>query len=151
MNFEISATQKQIDNGYMEIGKQVFSQEKDNPDSPVAERCRNIIEEQQAISDLDAKIQQIKTDVQTNATSSAAPLKKVCINCGTEVVGGSKFCPSCGTPMNLLKTLNFRLMLLTYILSTMSFQLYYCPAWRWMWKSNDKMSKALYGMNLAPD
>jgi len=81
LNFEISATQKQIDNGYMEIGKQVFSQEKDNPDSPVAERCRNIIEEQQAISDLDAKIQQIKTDVQTNATSSAAPLKKFCINC----------------------------------------------------------------------
>jgi len=100
LNYEISATQKQIDNGYLEIGKQVFSQEKDNTDSPVAELCRNIIAAQQTILDLDVKIQQIKTDVQTSAAASAAPSKKFCTSCGAEVVGGSKFCPGCGAPMN---------------------------------------------------
>ena len=100
LNYEISATQKQIDTEYMEIGKLIFSQEKDNPDSQVAELCRNIIAAQQTISDLDAKIQQIKTDVQTSAAPSSAPLKKFCTNCGTEVVGGSKFCPGCGATIN---------------------------------------------------
>ena len=99
LNYEIATTQKQIDNSYMEIGKQVFLQEKDNPDSPVAELCRNIIAAQKTITDLDVKIQLIKQEAPTNAGSSAAP-KKFCTSCGAEVVGMNKFCPGCGAPIN---------------------------------------------------
>lgn len=100
LNYEISAAQKQIDNGYLEIGKQVFAQEKDNLESPVAELCGNIIAAQQTIAELDAKIKQIKSEAQTNAsTASEVSSKKFCTSCGTDVAGG-KFCPGCGAPIN---------------------------------------------------
>ena len=100
LNCEITATQKQIDNGYMEIGKRVFLQEKDNPESPVAELCRNIIAAQQTIADIEAKIQLVKSEAPTNVASSDVPSKKFCTNCGAEVVGINKFCPVCGAPIN---------------------------------------------------
>lgn len=100
LNYEIATTQKQIDNGYMEIGKQVFLQEKDNLESPVADLCRNIIAAQQTIADIDAKIQLIKSEAPMNVASATAPSKKFCTSCGAEVVGVNKFCPVCGTPIN---------------------------------------------------
>ena len=100
LNYEISTTQKQMDNYYMEIGKQIFSQEKDNPESPVAELCRNIIAAQQTIIDLDVRIQLIKQEAPTNSASSAVPPKKFCTSCGAEIIGVNKFCPGCGTPIN---------------------------------------------------
>ena len=100
LNYEIATTQKQIDNCYMEIGKQTFLQEKDNPESSVAELCRNIIAAQQTIIDLDVKIQLIKQEAPSNAGPSTAPSKKFCTSCGAEIIGANKFCPGCGAPIN---------------------------------------------------
>jgi len=107
LNYEISSTQKQIDNDYNEIGRQIFQMEKDNPASPVAELCQKITAAQESIAALNAKIQQIKSDGQTSTVPAAAstapsdaPAKRFCSNCGTEVSPEGKFCPGCGTPIN---------------------------------------------------
>jgi hypothetical protein len=60
LNSEISAEEKQITQYLLEIGKKIFEQEKDNPDSPFAELCGKIAVSQKAIEDLKLKIEEIK-------------------------------------------------------------------------------------------
>ncbi|MDD2494511.1 MAG: hypothetical protein PHE29_04885 [Tissierellia bacterium] len=62
LNSAISAEEKQITQYLLEIGKFVFEQEKDNPDSPVSELCSKILSSQQTIEDLKRKIFEIKKD-----------------------------------------------------------------------------------------
>ncbi len=98
LTYDISAVQKQIEADYIEIGKQVFLLEKDDPESPVAELCQKIILAQQSVDSLNARIQQIKSEGPAAAPTASG--KKFCQSCGAEVIGEGKFCQSCGTPLN---------------------------------------------------
>ena len=60
LNSAISAEEKQIKEYYIEIGKLVFEEFKDKPDSPVAEYCNKILVCQQNIEELKQKIAEIK-------------------------------------------------------------------------------------------
>jgi conjugal transfer/entry exclusion protein len=62
LNNAISAEEKQINQLFMEIGKQVFMEEKNNPDSPFAEIIGKIAESFKKIEELKNKIQEIKLD-----------------------------------------------------------------------------------------
>lgn len=99
-NYDISVLQKQIDSDYAEIGKKMVQLEKDNPLSPVHELCQKIVVAQQAIADMNAKIQPNQLEEETTAAApSTAQSKKYCPNCGSEMVGEGKFCQGCGTPI----------------------------------------------------
>ena len=82
LNYDISAVQKQMEGDYAEIGKQVFALEKDDPESPVAELCVKIVNAQQTIDSLNARIAQIKSDAPQGAASASEPCKRYCPNCG---------------------------------------------------------------------
>lgn len=62
LNQAVSAEEKQITQYLLELGKFIFENEKDNPDSPVAEMCSKIIESQKTIEELKRKIIEIKMD-----------------------------------------------------------------------------------------
>ncbi len=62
LNSAISAEEKQINQYYMEIGKLIFEQERNNPDSPVADIINKITASLQNIDDLKRKIEEIKLD-----------------------------------------------------------------------------------------
>ncbi len=62
LNSEISAEEKQINQWFLEIGKLIFENEKENPDSVVAELIAKIKTSQQSIEELKRKIEEIKTD-----------------------------------------------------------------------------------------
>jgi len=60
LNSQISDQEKQIDKLYLEIGKQIFELEKENPESPVNELCGKIIAAQKTIAEIKQKIEEIK-------------------------------------------------------------------------------------------
>ncbi|WP_313339666.1 hypothetical protein [Sedimentibacter sp.] len=62
LNSAISSEEKQINQYYIEIGKLIFEQERNNPDSPVADLIGKIIDSLQNIDDLKRKIEEIKLD-----------------------------------------------------------------------------------------
>lgn len=62
INQEISAEEKQITQYFLELGKFVFENEKNNPESPVADMCNKILESQKTIAELKQKIMEIKMD-----------------------------------------------------------------------------------------
>ena len=62
LNNAVSAEEKQINKYYLEIGKLVFEQERNNPESPFAETFGKIIDSLRNIEDLKEKITEIKLD-----------------------------------------------------------------------------------------
>lgn len=60
LNSAISSEEKQINQYFLEMGKIIFEQDKENPDSPVAELCAKILTAQKTIDDLKQKITEIK-------------------------------------------------------------------------------------------
>jgi len=60
LNSAISAEEKHINQYFLDIGKLIFEQEKDNPDSPVAELISEINSSLHTIEDLKSKISEIK-------------------------------------------------------------------------------------------
>jgi len=92
LNASISSEEKQINQYYLEIGKVMFEHEKDNPNSPIAEQIRKVLASQQTITEIKAKIAEIKAD------NNDASVPNICPNCQTENPNNSKFCPNCGTP-----------------------------------------------------
>lgn len=62
LNQAISAEEKQISQYFLDLGKSIFENEKDNPDSPVADICNKIMESQNVIEELKKKILEIKLD-----------------------------------------------------------------------------------------
>jgi len=62
LNQAVSAAEKQITQHFIEIGKFVFENDKENPDSPVAEICGKISTALKEIDELKQKILEIKTD-----------------------------------------------------------------------------------------
>ena len=60
LNNAISSEEKQINQYFLEIGKYVFEQERNNPESPVAETCDKIVASLQNIEELKRKITEIK-------------------------------------------------------------------------------------------
>lgn len=62
LNNAISSEEKQINQYFIEIGKFIFEQEKDNPESQVAETCAKIIDSLHKIEELKKKITEIKLD-----------------------------------------------------------------------------------------
>jgi chaperonin cofactor prefoldin len=60
LNSSISSEKKQIEALFIEIGKQIFEKEKDNPDSPLAELIGKIVSSQNTIAELQSKIDRIK-------------------------------------------------------------------------------------------
>ncbi|MDD2190743.1 MAG: hypothetical protein PHV71_01925 [Eubacteriales bacterium] len=61
LNSGISSEKKQIEALFVEIGKQIFENEKDNPDSPFAEIISKILSSQSTIAELQSKIDLIKS------------------------------------------------------------------------------------------
>ncbi len=105
LNSTISSEEKQISQAYVDIGKQIFELEKDNPESPAAELCQKILAAQQAIEELKQRIEDLKSDEKPVVTPldkqpSAVADRKFCGNCGAANSASSKFCNSCGAPMN---------------------------------------------------
>jgi len=62
LNSAISAEEKHINQYFLDIGKLIFEQEKDNPDSPAAELISKINSALHAIEDIKSKISEIKLD-----------------------------------------------------------------------------------------
>lgn len=62
LNNAISAEEKQINQYFLEIGKYVFEQERNNPDSPLAETFGKITASLRNIEELKRKITEIKLD-----------------------------------------------------------------------------------------
>lgn len=62
INQEISSEEKLINQYFLDLGKFVFENEKDNPESPVADKCNQILESQKTIAELKQKIIEIKMD-----------------------------------------------------------------------------------------
>ena len=62
LNNLISTEEKQINQSFLEIGKQLFAQERNNPDSPFAEAFGNITASYEKIEVLKQKIAEIKLD-----------------------------------------------------------------------------------------
>ena len=62
LNNAISAEEKQINQYFLEIGKYVFEEERNNPDSPVAEINDKITASLRNIEDLKRKIEEVKLD-----------------------------------------------------------------------------------------
>ena len=120
LNSAISAEERQINQAYLEIGKQIFEQDRDKLESPVAEQCNKILASQHTIEELKLKIADInKTEekpvvvesvevhppvvevvVEAPQPQAEAPARKFCSNCGAENNVNSKFCNGCGQPMN---------------------------------------------------
>jgi hypothetical protein len=59
---EIVSQEHAITASYLEIGKALYEQEKDKPDSPVADACASIATAQAAIEDLKARIEALKAN-----------------------------------------------------------------------------------------
>lgn len=121
LNSAIGTEEKHINQAYLEIGKQIFEQERDNLESPVAELCNKILASQHTIDELREKIAALKDDDKppvaekveekpviaeevvvehTPAPAQGTPARKFCSNCGSENNVTSKFCNSCGQPLN---------------------------------------------------
>ena len=119
LNSAISTEEKHINQAYMDIGKQIFEQDKDNPDSLVAEHCNKIIAAQHTIEELKQKIADLNKVEEKPVVIEAEVLppvvdavveapqpqvesapRKFCSNCGAENNISSKFCNACGQPMN---------------------------------------------------
>lgn len=60
LNNTISAEEKQINQYFVEIGKYVFEQERNNPESPMAEVFGKITDSLRNIEELKQKITEIK-------------------------------------------------------------------------------------------
>lgn len=60
LNSTISSEEKQIQQYYQEIGQLIFEQDKENPESPVAELCKKILVSQNTVEDLKLKVTDIK-------------------------------------------------------------------------------------------
>ncbi|MDD4089352.1 MAG: hypothetical protein PHP29_06650 [Tissierellia bacterium] len=58
----VSAEEKQINQYFLEIGKYVFEEERNNPDSPLAEVFNKIADSLRNIEELKRKIAEIKFD-----------------------------------------------------------------------------------------
>lgn len=106
LNLAIGTEEKNINAAYLEIGKLVFEEEKNNPESPLAELCAKIVAAQEKIAELNEKIAELKEDKPDEAPAAAhapAPAaaagRKFCSNCGTPNSADSKFCSGCGQPM----------------------------------------------------
>lgn len=62
LNSEISAEEKQINQYFIDIGKMIFEQERNNPDSPASELINKITNSLKTIEDIKRKIEEIKLD-----------------------------------------------------------------------------------------
>lgn len=62
LNSAISSEEKQINQYFIEIGKMIFEQDKDNPDSPMADLIGKIVNSYETIDVLKRKIEEIKLD-----------------------------------------------------------------------------------------
>lgn len=60
LNMQISSEERKLEKLYAEIGKLVFEKEKDKSGGFVSEQCSRIIEVQQAIGDLNKKLNEVK-------------------------------------------------------------------------------------------
>lgn len=60
LNMQISSEERKLEKLYAEIGKLVFEKEKDIPGSIVSEQCMKIIEVQQAVKELNTKLNEVK-------------------------------------------------------------------------------------------
>ena len=58
LNSKINDEEKQIARFYSEIGKRIFEQEKENPQSPVADLCEKILASQANIEQLNQMIEE---------------------------------------------------------------------------------------------
>ena len=62
LNNAVSVEEKQINQYFLEIGKYVFEEERNNPESPYAEIFSKITNSLRNIEELKRKIQEIKLD-----------------------------------------------------------------------------------------
>jgi len=62
LNSEMAAEEKQINQYFLDIGKLIFENEKNNPDSAAAEIINKIMASQQTIEDIKREIEEIKLD-----------------------------------------------------------------------------------------
>lgn len=123
LNASVSAEEKQMNQYFLEIGKLIFEQEKENPNSPAAALIKKILESQKIIADLKQRIIEIKEDKDDdeppipvdakNVTPAEQPPSEpqfqegdasaaqiVCPKCGTVNPATSKFCQNCGNPLS---------------------------------------------------
>lgn len=86
LNMSISQEKDKINKIYYEIGAAVYEQYKVGNDLGLGEKCMQIVEIEAKITELQAKIMEIK-----NSTK--------CPGCGAEVSNETVFCASCGTKL----------------------------------------------------
>lgn len=86
INSHISDEEKQIDNLFIQIGKNYFEANRNNAAAPYADMMVSIIDAQ-------ARIEQYKEQIRKIRGVSNCP------SCGAEVANGAAFCNACGTKM----------------------------------------------------
>lgn len=90
LNSQVNDLNKTIANGYAELGKQYFENNKDNVPEEFAEIFNSINEST-------AKIAELKDQIKTIKGISTCP------SCGNDVPVGQKFCPNCGAQLPEVK------------------------------------------------
>lgn len=88
INSHISDEEKQINNLYMQIGKNYFEANKDNSAAMYSDLMVNILDAQVRIEQYKEQIKRIKGIVN-------------CPSCGAEVANSAAFCNACGSKMPL--------------------------------------------------
>lgn len=84
INSMITATAKELDGLYLELGRRIYAQYGSAPDAPFPELIQAICAKQRTLDQYKEHVNSIKGI--TN-----------CPNCGAAVANGTAFCPTCGT------------------------------------------------------
>ncbi len=125
LNSRISDEEKQINNLYIQIGKNYFEANKDNDSAEYKELMVGITDAQARIAQYQEQIRVVKgirncpncgaevpnnsafcnscgakMPAQETAPVAAAPASVKCPQCGTDVAAGSKFCDGCGCDLS---------------------------------------------------
>lgn len=86
LNSQITTKESTIKSAYVEIGKYVYENLKEDAPAEIAEKFA-------AIDTLMAEIEEMKKNIQ------ALKGVQVCPSCGKDVESGAAFCPGCGSKM----------------------------------------------------
>ena len=76
LNSAINAREREIDVAYTAIGRLLFEREAANPESPAAALCKKILDNQAAVSEMNAKIECLKAQGKEDRRASTEEFRR---------------------------------------------------------------------------